>query len=123
MCGEKMAILHFHAVRAGAGAGEMGRSGGDGQERGTWVGVGAGGMGRWEGGCVCVFVCVVESQRDCVCVWWRVGWDGMGWGGEGAVVEPVVVGERTEYIEDPAVAARTHTPMHDASVWVLERAF
>jgi hypothetical protein len=57
-----------------------------------------------------------------------MGWDGMGWGGdgmgrEGAVVEPVVAGERTEYIEDPAAVARTHTPMHDANVWVLGKVF
>ena len=54
------------------------------------------------------------------------GWDGMGGDGmgrEGAVVEPVVAGERTEYIEDPAAVARTHTPMHDANVWVLGKAF
>ena len=38
-----------------------------------------------------------------------MGWDGMvwGWGGEGAVVEPVVAGERTVYIEDPAAPAHT----------------
>ena len=77
-------------------------------------------MGGKGGGCVCV--CLY------LCVWWRVagGWDGMGGDGmgrEGAVVEPVVAGERTEYIEDPAAVARTHTPMHDANVWVLGKAF
>ena len=51
------------------------------------------------------------------------GMGGDGMGREGAVVEPVVAGERTEYIEDPAAVARTHTPMHDANVWVLGKAF
>jgi len=50
-------------------------------------------------------VCVWwKSLREIVCVW---GWDGMGWdeiqwGGSTTVVEPVVAGERTVYIEDPA---------------------
>ena len=83
---------------------------------------GKGGVCVGVGGCVCVCICV------CVCGGGWMGWDGMGWGGdgmgrEGAVVEPVVAGERTEYIEDPAAVARTHTPMHDANVWVLGKAF
>ena len=67
--------------------------------------MGAGGS-RWErvGARGCVFVCTCV-QRDCVCVCVVAG--GMGWGGEGAVVEPVVAGERTVYIEDPAAPAHT----------------
>ena len=73
--------------------------------------------GKGGGVCVCVCICVCGGG-------WRVdGMGGDGMGREGAVVEPVVAGERTEYIEDPAAVARTHTPMHDANVWVLGKAF